>query len=134
MSNTRVRYGRVEHNRRWVQRGMDDGGGRWVSERVPKNTLVTVRNGDLVYFGIARCHSRLDTFKKTLGTKIATERCNLAVEEFGDVTTENFTLHASGLRGVVRLDSIQALLRYFDNIDNSMLASYQRTEEVVEAA
>jgi len=126
----RVRYGKVESNGRWVRRGADDATGnlgRWETDKVPKNTLVTIREGDLIYFGIARCHNQLDVFRKTLGTKIATRRCNLAVAEFNDITTENFTMHSSGLRGVVKADSIPVLLQYFADIDRAGLLTYTAT-------
>jgi hypothetical protein len=97
--------------------------------RAPKNTLLTIRNGDLIHFGIARCNSELDRFRKDIGKLIASNRANLAVNE-ANVTTENFVLHNSGLRGTVKVDSIRALLQYFKNIDTSMLPEYLRTEVV----
>lgn len=128
--DARVRYGRVETNLRWVQQGMNDDG-QWVSDRVPKNTLYTIRHDDLIYFGIARCHSRLDTFHKHLGTQIASDRCHLAVEEFLDTTIEDFVVHHSGLRGVVRADSVPVLLEYFDNIDRISLEALNASLEVL---
>lgn len=110
----RVRYGRVSTT---------------TDRRVPKNTLLTIRNGDLIHFGIARCHSELDRFRKDIGRLIASNRANLAVNE-ANVTTEDFVLHSSGLRGTVKVESVRALLQYFRNIDTSMLPEYLRTEVV----
>lgn len=106
MNRTMVRYSRVNGTRN------------------PKNTLVTVRVDDLVFFGIARCN-RNDCFTKYLGKEIATSRMELAVtegptrlyvSEFGEVE-----LHESGLRGLVDQDNIPALLDYFYNIDGLAL-------------
>ena len=99
--------------------------GRVTGTRSPKNTLVTIRQDDLVYFGIARCN-RNDCFTKYLGREIATSRMDLAVteaptrlyvSEFGEIE-----LHESGLRGLVSTDNIPALLDYFYNIDDLALA------------
>lgn len=123
MSNTRVRYGRIVIRGRAPIRLGEDYEMRKLQamNKVPKNTLVTIREGDLVYFGIARCNVNLDIFRKTLGTEIAARRCNLAKDEFNDVTGEAFTLHRSGLRGVAKVDGIKSLLQYFDNIDKYSL-------------
>lgn len=102
---TMVRYGRLE------------------GTRTPKNTLVTLRQGDTVYFGISRCNNKAgDTFKKTMGTQIAESRARLAASE--DRTnrlhvTDNgdVNLHESGLRGSVDVANIRALLNYFSEVD-----------------
>lgn len=105
MSNTsRVRYGRVGKN------------------RYPKNTLVTMRNGDTIYFGVSRCNNNAgDSFDKSLGTTIAANRATLAAyeEDNQDLVLNGGTIsiHRSGLRGSVALSNITTLLNYFDNID-----------------
>ena len=100
----RVRYGRPNHE-----------------NRIPKNTLVTVRQGDVVYFGIARCNKEVgDTFRKTVGTHIATQRADLV--RYDDVMKYDLDgeikLHASGLRGCVSVDNMKDVVAYFRNIDS----------------
>jgi len=85
-----------------------------------KNTLYTVEDGDNIYFGIARCNSKNDVFRKSIGTAISQGRAELAQdesEEMSDVLKDNFITHASGLRGVVKSEDIVDLLEYFDDID-----------------
>lgn len=100
--NIRIRYGRV------------DG-------KTPKNTLVTVRDGDTVYFGISRCNTSAgDVFHKELGKYIATRRAALAVNEsdkYGYLVGTNVQMHRSGLRGRVPRENIVDLLNTFGNID-----------------
>jgi hypothetical protein len=101
--NTRVRYSRT-------------------STKVPKNTLVTLREGDTVYFGVARCNTKAgDEFRRNLGTTIATNRASAAL---GDALAGQYTcsdgtvsLHTSGLRGAVPVAQIRALLTYFGQVD-----------------
>lgn len=125
----RVRYSRVKV-------GIDN--------RVPKNTLLTIRDGDLVHFGIARCNTKFDRFNKNIGKLIAKNRARVAAGEAGvggmpgrqlkasDI--EDFILHHSGLRGTVKVSSIKALLEYFKNIDRTMLPDYMKTEVVTAEA
>lgn len=124
-SKERVRYGRVNTT---------------TSERVPKNTLLTFRDGNLVHFGIARCHSELDCFKKDTGKLIAKNRACLAASEAGvggipgkqlkasDV--EGLIVHRSGMRGTVKVEDVKTLLQYFRNIDTSMLPERLQTEVI----
>jgi len=104
--NAMVRYGRVDN-------------------RTPKNTLVTVRDGDTVYFGISRCNTDAgDTFKKDTGKMIASRRAALAASEsegYGYMVGTNVQVHDSGLRGRVPRENIVELLRTFGNIDSVLL-------------
>ena len=102
-NNRRVRYSRLE-------------------DRCPKNTLVTYRNENLVYFGISRCHSKNDRFSKELGKDLAETRAQLALNEAGNIEESNMSIHRSGLRGVAKVDEVKQLLTYFQNIDNIMLS------------
>lgn len=100
----RVRYGRVNS--------------------LSKNTLLTISNGDLIHFGIARCNSKLDHFRKDTGKLIARNRAELAAEETIELAKTGKILeqyHPSGLRGSVSVDRVKRLLKYFENIDTSML-------------
>jgi len=104
----RVRYGRVEN-------------------RMPKNTLVTMRVDGKIYFGIARCNNKMDAFKREVGTHIATGRVILASHECG----EGYMLHAglngdmrvhqNYLRGIVSVEDVHELLDYFNRIDDICL-------------
>lgn len=93
-----------------------------VDDHTPKNTLVTVRDGDTVYFGISRCNTDAgDTFKKATGKMIAGRRAALAASEgdrYGYLVGTNVQVHDSGLRGRVPRDNIVELLRTFSDIDN----------------
>jgi len=98
--------------------------------RTPKNTLVTVRDGDTVYFGISRCNRKLDTFHKNIGTYIAQQRAQLVSEDGATssdystyVPTDNaeFRLHRSGLRGCVSLVNIKEVVKYFRVVDEYCL-------------
>src|SRR5690242_11784146 len=69
-------------------------------KRSPKNTLYTKLDGDSLYFGIARCNVKLDTFTRSVGSHIAEERANRALTETSgeDYTTVgSLSVHRSGL-------------------------------------
>lgn len=112
MSNTerrtRVRYSRLSRE-----------------DRTPKNTLVTVREGNTVYFGIARCNRKLDTFHRTTGTHIATQRALLVAsgdsDSYSCPTNRVFRLHKSGLRGSVPLENVKEVINYFRTVDEYCL-------------
>ena len=99
----RIRYGRID--------GI-----------TPKNTLATVTDSDVVYFGIARCNTMIgDTFHKTLGTKIAKNRCLAATddeEQYQQLENSHVYMHHSGLRGSVRKAHVAELINTFGQIDD----------------
>ena len=99
--NRRVRYGRVEG-------------------RAPKNTLVTVREDNTIYFGIARCRTEADRFTKADGLKLANLRCEVARSNpDGHFSVDgSFQLHSSGLFGQVDVDDVTKLLSHFDSVDD----------------
>lgn len=119
--NTRIRYGRV-------------------NDHSPKNTLVTVRDGDTVYFGISRCNMDAgDRFNKDTGKMIASRRAALAASEsdrYNYLSGTNVQVHDSGLRGRVPRESIVDLLRTFGSIDRVLydraVASRTNNSEHVE--
>lgn len=84
---------------------------------VPKNCLYTIRKGDIIYFGIARCNNKHDCFRKDNGKLIASERAVLAVEELGNSLVSDFAPHRLGLRGACPKSAVIKMLQYFDNID-----------------
>lgn len=120
---TRVRYGRTDVER--VVRATKSTPSHTVTERIPKNTLTTVRNGNMVYFGIARCNSGLDRFSKNIGKLIASNRAEIAAVE-GGIRSTDLEIHKSGLRGSVGLDKIKTLLQYFRAVDVTMQPEHLR--------
>lgn len=105
-----------------------------LNDRFPKNTLVTFRNDDLVYFGISRCNSKRDHFSKEFGKQLAEQRALLASAEvsMGENETGGMEIHKSGLRGVTKVEDIKRLLTYFQNIDDIMLAQ-ENKESMIES-
>ena len=84
------------------------------------NTLVTIKEGDLIFFGISRCNKTAgDTFLKSKGSMVAKARAIRAKIEGREATGE-FTLYANGLRGSCSQANIRSLLEYFDNVDTIM--------------
>lgn len=96
----KVKYGRVDGN-------------------APKNTLVTIREGDTVFFGIARCNMGCDNPVKEIGKILATERALLAQSGVAKAFEENgeFLIHKSRQFGKVSMEELPKLLEYFDNVD-----------------
>lgn len=101
------------------------------TNRTPKNTLVTVKDGDTVYFGIARCNRDKDTFNKKVGGYIAAQRAELVKEDTVanyDLLGGNVKLHKSGLRGCVDYKNIKAVINYFKMVDEYCLAVEQELQ------
>lgn len=99
-------------------------------DRTPKNTLVTVKDGDTVYFGISRCNRKLDTFHKSVGAYIAEQRAQIVSDDGAASSDYNshviddnigFRLHKSGLRGCVALSNIKEVVKYFRVVDEYCL-------------
>lgn len=80
----------------------------------PKNTLVTTQVGDLIYFGIARCKTKVDRAKKDLGKQIALGRLDSAFK--WDTTHKDWKLEGS-LYGCINIEDVKKLLEYFKNIE-----------------
>jgi len=102
MENIRVRFGRID------------------DKRTPKNTLITHRKEDTIYFGISRyLPTDPDPFTKEEGKRRAMERLHIALSEVAGawIIDGSFYLHKSGLFGQVAVGEITKLLSYFDNID-----------------
>lgn len=98
--------------------------------RTPKNTLVTVQDGDTVYFGISRCNRKLDTFHKNIGTYIATKRMKLVNNDdendidmwkYDQIDNSELFVHSSNLRGWVPVEDVKLLIRYFRVVDEHCL-------------
>ena len=87
-----------------------------------KNTLVTIRDGDTIFFGIARCNKKAgDSFTKKQGQVIAKARALRAQIEFNPSLGFEFevgsAIHDSMLRGWIAKDDVHKLLHYFRNVD-----------------
>ena len=94
-----------------------------IKGNIPKNTLVTVREGDTVYFGISRCNLRADQPSKKAGVHIARQRAEVATRNIAGLwyIDGTFYLHKYGVFGQVHMDEIQKLLTHFDNVDEIAL-------------
>jgi hypothetical protein len=86
-------------------------------------TLVTVREGDMLYFGIARCNTRDgDVFNKQKGRFIAEGRAFSELEahknhpDMAGLYVAGLMIHTSGLKGCCHIEDVKTLLSYFDNI------------------
>jgi len=113
MSNVKIRYGYVVC--------CDE------EEGIPKNTLATVRKGDKIYFGIARCNfDAWDNFTKKQGRSIATLRATYAEATNPPPVVDGLVIGKSGMWGVCEVKSLPILLSYFDNIDEAMLEERNR--------
>jgi hypothetical protein len=109
--NIRIRYGRDPGN---------------YSRR--KNTLATVRKGDLIYFAIAKCNSKLDKFDQTMGKMKAYERLVAILAEHAvlggtpcGTPLSYFMVTPDGAGGYVTIDNIRKLLQYFEGIDKKFV-------------
>jgi hypothetical protein len=100
MEDIRVRFGRVNF--------------------APKNTLITCRKGDTIYFGISRyLHTDPNPLTKKEGKRVAMKRLKVAISEVAGtwVVDGSLYIHRSGLFGQVSVDEVNKLLSYFDDID-----------------
>ncbi len=93
--------------------------GRVADTHLPKNTLVTIRKDDTVYFGISRCRLSADRFTKEEGKRRAKQRADIAASNVAGAWTidGSFYVHKSGVFGQVAADDIIKLLTYFRNVD-----------------
>jgi hypothetical protein len=83
-----------------------------------KNTLVTVSNGETIYFGIARCRLNADTATKKEGKRLAEFRATIAATVAGVYKVDgSLAIHKSGVFGQVNVVEVIKLLEYFDHID-----------------
>ena len=126
MEDIRVRYSWVE------EEGTEANGCYEPGQRYPKNTLITARDNDIIYFGIARCHLPLDTMSKEKGKLLAMNRLNSAIvaSELDRpnmwVNDGSLRIHRSGMFGQVGVDEIVKLLNHFDNLDEIMVKEWNR--------
>lgn len=148
----KVRYSGRSYGKRWVAKDPNDGKfkpapngegaeGHWQEYKTcPKNTLVTIRDDDKIYFGISRYDASYGyPFSKDAGTAIAEARAKKAMKAFdvpasyegifyGDTIVTRwddaeggwYKAIQRGLFGCCNVESIKTLLNYFDNINEYM--------------
>ena len=102
MENLRIRYKRDINNN-------------------PIQTLVTVQDGDVLFWGISRCNPK-DHVNKKVGKELATKRAQFAqvASEQGKLPVimgPTFWRSGDGLMGCVAVSEVVSLLNYFDNKD-----------------
>ena len=85
-----------------------------------KNTLVTIKEGDSVFWGMSRSNAPSgEVFKKSTGRFIAYGRALKARHQDKSVAEQkefSFFLHESGLRGYCDSSTLNLLFDHFDNI------------------
>jgi len=112
----RVRYNGRKNKKVW--RRKQDGGYWETIKGCPKNTLVTIRENDQIYFGISRVNQKHDVFSKEFGKTIAQGRAEKAKDDFSfSVPLNGMFLDETGLKGSCEVQDVKKLLEYFDNID-----------------
>ena len=98
-------------------------------ERFRKNTLITEKVDDLLFFAISRCNTKAnDVFDKVLGRNTAELRLNHAKmtrEHYGTLLPPlPFYVSANGLWGWCPVSKVKNLLHHFDNIDDLCADDY----------
>lgn len=123
-----IKYGGRKDTRRWVESEKVDGHFEYF-RGCPKNTLVTIEDDGVIYFGISRFSSKKPIwyddktykFTKKAGRSIAEGR---AVKE-KDIASGELCLVGSGyiyfgdsrLSGCCRIEDLGLVFDYFDDID-----------------
>jgi len=84
-----------------------------------KNTLVTLSNGNKIYFGISRCRSGVDRPDKSTGKEFARRRAEVAMGSASGVWYRDgsFMVHNSGIFGEVAEGEFPKLLNYFNGLN-----------------
>jgi hypothetical protein len=81
------------------------------------STLVTLREGDTIYFGIAKCKlgNDGDVFSKKEGRERAYDRALIALKSAcrNPIVQDGIVMHKSGLLGRCHVEDVKRLLGYF---------------------
>lgn len=127
MGNLRIRYGRPVCTNCNPRSRCEECKSR------PKSTLLTMREGDDIFFGISKCNP-VDHWSSKEGKRRAQRRLDLAMSDKpksfmkptieivnGDEVTTICTMgelsvHSSGLFGKCPVDQVKNLLQYFDSV------------------
>lgn len=87
-------------------------------QRRTKNALVTIQQGNHVYFGIARCKLSTDIFKKKLGRELALIRAQDSFNYYATAAeTSMFCLNKDGTAGYCSVRYVKTLLKHFESLD-----------------
>lgn len=78
---------------------------------MPQATLATIREGNVIYFGIALC-SKKDVFSKKLGRMISMNRAR-KVQQTSLEVFNGISFSDNGLRGICDTEHVQDLLDQF---------------------
>lgn len=112
VSGERVRFGRFAKGRR---RG------------VKNSVLVTLKSGDEIYFGISKCHKKLDTWDREEGLRYARQRLNAALSMTAaerantlkpdwKTPVDSLVIHKDGTLGRCHVKDVKKLLAYFNEV------------------
>ncbi len=119
MGNLRIRYGRP------VCENCNPKSRCEQCKSRPKSTLLTMREGDDIFFGISKCNP-VDHWSSKEGKRRAQRRLDLAMSDKPKsftVQKGGFTVHSSGLFGRCSVSQVTTLLQYFDSITEFLPAS-----------
>jgi len=109
----RIRYGARERGTVYVHDK-----GTIIHRGQAKNTLATIRKGDVLYFGIARCDKTEDTFTKANGRTMAEGRALKTMEKTKGYPVTELTFMGEKLdRGMCPVENVRELLEFFDALD-----------------
>jgi hypothetical protein len=99
-----------------------------------KNTLLTMSEGKIIFFGIARCNLESgDKFSRKVGKALAVERLLALRTSFldgGDISTTGLYRSRNMLSGWCNADNIPELLKHFYAID--LACNFQRRRKYVQ--
>lgn len=118
----RIRYGRFTKGVRRGQR---------------RSTLVTLQQGDRIFFGLSKCHKGLDRWNREQGLKYARVRAQAAMRAFQNGDTGNWsenngvTIQEDGVLGHCAVADVKNLLNYFQ--ETTIFLPKQDQHEVEEA-
>jgi len=79
-----------------------------------KNCLITIRRGDYIYFGIARCNLKADKYERDKGYNIAMDRALDAMDNEPRGVSSYVDTH--GVYGKYRDKDAKNLIRYFEKM------------------
>lgn len=124
----RVRFGRFDKpNRRNGQR---------------RSVLVTVQEGNEIFFGIAKCHSKLDRWDKETGLRLARLRVQVAQQASTKLheSGEGVFTDKAGILGRCDVSNVKDVIGHFREITtylprkNNKIGNSVTEENVTEAA
>ncbi len=86
-----------------------------------QSALVTVKEGDLIFFGISKCHPKKDKFNKAMALEIAFGRAQKAMKEYKkNSETINDYLPIYKLMGAADVTDAVRIVEYFRALNEIM--------------